>query len=272
MKVLKHRLYDDSSNAVPYFETPNKRGQISPEFLVIHYTAGRSAKSSINWLCDKRAKASAHLVIARSGEVSQLAAFNQRTWHAGVSRWDGRTGLNSFSIGIELDNPGILERRASGWCTTWGDPVDDNEVIVAAHKNGGPEKGWHAYSSEQIQALQEVCLCLVEKYGIKDIIGHDDIAPNRKSDPGPALDMDHLRSMALGRHEDEPQVYQTTANLNVRTGPGQNNEKMDFSPLPKGTELEVIEASGVWRYVDILDEIQGETHRTGWVHSHYISR
>lgn len=270
MKIANHRLIAEGSSPVDFQRSPNQSGRITPEYLVIHYTAGRSAESSVSWLLNADAKASAHLLIGRDGSITQLVAFNRKAWHAGVSRWAGRNGVNAFSLGIELDNPGKLERRSSGWATAWGDPISAEEVIEASHKNGGPTSGWCAYTAEQLEALRTVAATLVNKYGLKDVIGHDDIAPGRKTDPGPAFPMASLRSAVVGRREDAPELFETSTVLNIRQGPSVDDVRLDFGPLPEGTRLEVIGESGAWRQVDVLDEIDGETHRTGWVHGHYI--
>lgn len=271
MKILNHRLATESGADVEFLRTPNQSGPMTPEYLVVHYTAGRDAASSIEWLLDRRAQASAHLVIARDGQMTQLAAFNRTAWHAGESRWAGRGGVNGFSIGIELDNPGKLEHHENGWFTLWGDPVDDGRVVLSAHKNGGGVCGWHSYPAEQLTVLRDVAAALVIRYDLKDVIGHDDIAPGRKSDPGPAFPMGSLRSGALGRREESPAVFRATARLNIRSGPGVEWDTLPFGPLPAESRLEVIEQRGVWRLVDVLDEIDGDTHRTGWVHAHYLS-
>ena len=271
MRVRNHRLLGADDAPVEFRQSPNQSsGTIVPEYLVVHYTAGRSASSSIEWLCDKDARASAHLVIDRKGAITQLVAFNRKAWHAGVSRWAGRDGVNAFSIGIELDNPGKLTRLTNGWASAWGDAVDGDKVLEATHKNGGAACGWHTYSAEQLEALRRVAACLVNHYGLKDVVGHDDIAPGRKTDPGPAFPMVSFRSAVLGRQQESRALFRATAVLNIRNGPGVEHEKLAFGPLPQGTLLEAIGESGVWRQVDVQDEIDGDTHRTGWVHGHYI--
>ena len=121
MKVRNHRLFDDNNEQLPYVASPNRStGTIVPRFLVMHFTAGASASSSISWLTNPAARASAHLVIARDGTVTQLVPFNRKAWHAGRSRWAGLTGLNAHSIGIELDNHGELNGSTGAWRTSWG--------------------------------------------------------------------------------------------------------------------------------------------------------
>jgi len=166
MKVNEHRLYDDHGSHVAFRESPNHGGALDPRYLVIHYTAGRSADGAASWLCNPKAKASAHLVIGRDGSIVQLVPFNVVAWHAGASAWqDGRkrlVGLNRHSIGIELDNPGRLMRRGDRWRSlALGTEYPDSDVIEAAHKNETRASGWHVYPTEQLDVLFEVCAALV---------------------------------------------------------------------------------------------------------------
>ena len=164
-----------------------------PKQVVIHYTAGRNAASAANWLCMKAAKASAHLVIGRAGEMYQLVQFDTVAWHARQA--------NKSSIGIELDNPGPLHRVNRTWRSlTLGTTYEDNDVLVARHKNGGPVLGWLLYSQPQIRLVQEIGRLLVEAYPtISAFVGHDDVDPSRKTDPGPAWNMESLRTAVFGR-------------------------------------------------------------------------
>jgi N-acetylmuramoyl-L-alanine amidase len=196
--VQNEFLFADG-NMVSFCRSPNQSGSIVPEYLVIHFTAGASAQSSIDWLTDKRAQASAHLVIGRDGSVTQLVAFDRKAWHAGKSRWAGDSGLNNNSIGIELDNLGALSGWAGHWRTSWGTPVPDDQVIVLPHKHDGKSRGWHIYSDVQMSVVENVSRALVMHYGLKDVLGHDDIAPGRKLDPGPAFGLEALRDKIFSR-------------------------------------------------------------------------
>ena len=157
-------------------------------FLVIHFTAGASAESSIDWWRSSKA-ASAHLVIDRDGTVFQCRPFNRTAGHAGVSEWrdpvtkEKFTNLNNCSIGIELANGGDAYPRK----------FSKLEPVRARHKHGGPEKEWECYPEEQLAACRELSRALVERYNLDDIVGHDDVSPGRKVDPGPAFPMDDLR-------------------------------------------------------------------------------
>ena len=77
MKIVNHRLREDDGRALGFVVSPNKGGKIEHKYLVIHYTAGRSAESSVNWFANPEAKASAHLVIGRDGSVTQQVPFNR---------------------------------------------------------------------------------------------------------------------------------------------------------------------------------------------------
>jgi N-acetylmuramoyl-L-alanine amidase len=121
MHIHNHRLTPDPVDpSINYIPTPNKGGTLKPRYLIMHYTAGASAKSSVEWLTNRQAKASAHLVIAADGSISQLLPFNVVAWHAGVSSWKELSGLNQHSIGIELDNPGRLTRVGKRWLSWVG--------------------------------------------------------------------------------------------------------------------------------------------------------
>lgn len=159
-------------------------------FLVIHFTAGASAQSSINFWRTPAAKgASAHIVIDRDGTVYQCRPFNRTCGHAGASSWrDPKTkvdytGLNSCSIGIELANGGDSYPQKFSKLTP----------VRARHRNGGPETLWERYTPKQLAACEAVSNALVGRYKLDDVVGHDDIAPNRKNDPGPAFPMQSLR-------------------------------------------------------------------------------
>lgn len=272
MKIVSHRLQKDDGTPYPFVKSPNTGGKYTPKYLVIHFTAGRSAESSISSLCNPASKASAHLVIGRDGRITQLVPFNTVAWHAGKSRWEGLIGLNSHSIGIELDNAGKLDRAGSSW-ESWFKAVYPNDsVIEAVHKNESRLHGWHNYTAEQIEATVEVGALLVAEYGLTDVLGHEDIAPTRKVDPGPAFPMKNYKARLMGRLEDEPFTYVTTEELNIRSGPGTINAEIPGSPLPPATAVQRIEREGNWWKVEVMTTINGVMDMEGWVHSKFLKR
>jgi N-acetylmuramoyl-L-alanine amidase len=272
MKIVNHRLVRDDGSAYPFRATPNQGGAMTPRWLVMHYTAGGSASESINWLADADAKASAHIVIAKDGSITQMVDFNRRAWHAGESTWKGVKGLNSQSIGIELDGFGFLGNAGPGKWKFRSTSIPDSEVIVATHKFGSPKGGWPRYPAKQIAVALELAQLLVRTYGLEDVIGHDDISPGRKQDPGPAFDMAGFRASAMGRGGAGSQPapaggarYRVKTSLNVRGGPGTSNATVAGSPLPPDTIVRGGEEQGAWR------RIQAEAGGVaGWVSAQYL--
>ena len=166
-------------------------------FLVMHFTSGATAESSIEFWRTPAAKgASAHVVIDRDGSIFQCRPFNKTCGHAGKSKWHDKQreyiGLNSCSIGIELANAGDSEALAKRWSKM--------PLVHARHKNGGPVQAWEAYPQAQLAAAEIVAAALVKRYNLDDVVGHEDIAPERKNDPGPAFPMTEFRAQ-LGFHE-----------------------------------------------------------------------
>lgn len=268
MRIVNHRLEADQGETVLRRDTPNVGGGSTPRYLVIHYTAGRDFSSSVDWLTNPAADASAHLVIGRSGEVAQLAPFNQTAWHAGVSRWRGLTGMNAHSIGIELDNAGPLEPTAGGaWVAWFGGRYTLDEVARASHKHGSEYQYWHAYSDAQIERAIIVAGLIIKTYGLLDVIGHDDISPGRKLDPGPAFPMSAFRGRVMGRREDQLPRGRVDTDLNLRAGPGIAFDKLGL--LKEGTDVVIRAESGNWLAVDEL--ANGTLQMSGWVHGDYVS-
>jgi len=270
MKVRRHRLLTDDDRPIRFEATPNLGdGRLAPSYLVVHYTAGRDLESSVRWLTDPAARASAHLLIGRDGQIVQLAPFDRVTWHAGQSRWRGLEGLNRHSIGIELDNAGALERQAGRWRAWFGADYVEQEVLEATHKHETAGRGWHLFTEEQLDATALVARILVDHYGLKDVIGHDDIAPGRKQDPGPAFPVASVRGRAMGRQDDAFELFETITALNIRAGPGTEFERLPRSPLAPATRLKVLASQLGWCSVEVLGP-DGSGDLTGWVHGDYI--
>lgn len=137
--------------------------------LVLHYTGMRSAAAAIERLRDPAAKVSAHYLIDEDGTVVALVPEPRRAWHAGVSWWRGRADLNDVSIGIELVNP-------------------------------GHEWGYRPFPEPQMAVLVELALGIIHRWSIPptQVLGHSDIAPARKDDPGELFDWRRLAVAGLG--------------------------------------------------------------------------
>jgi N-acetylmuramoyl-L-alanine amidase len=267
LKIDKHWLAGDH---VSRRATPNVGGALQPRFLVMHYTAGRSCDSSVESLCTRKPQgnASAHIVLGRDGAIVQLAPLNVVTWHAGSSQWSGLNGLNQYSIGIELDNAGLMNKVGNQYVAWFGKVYPDSEVLLAEHKHGGGVRAWHAYTELQIERALELAELLVAHYRLEDVLGHEDIARGRKVDPGPAFPLGALRSRALGRVDDAPPHYRVTVDgLNIRCAPDASAAPV-APALSTGTELVMLEPLDRWCRVEVV----GTPDLEGWVNNRYIER
>ena len=135
--------------------------------LVLHYTGMETGPAAIERLCDPDAKVSAHYVVEEDGRVFQLVDEKDRAWHAGVSEWKGIADLNSASIGIEI-------------------------------VNGGHDFGLADFPEVQIESVIKLSLSILSRHTITDIVGHSDIAPARKQDPGEKFPWKTLADAGVG--------------------------------------------------------------------------
>ena len=137
--------------------------------LVLHYTGMESSAAALARLCDPAAEVSAHYLVEEDGAVLQLVPEHRRAWHAGRSYWRGATDINSRSIGIEIVNP-------------------------------GHEWGYRAFPAVQIAALIPLCRGILARHGIpaRNVVGHSDIAPDRKEDPGELFPWEQLANKGIG--------------------------------------------------------------------------
>jgi len=141
-------------------------------------------------------------------------------------------------------------------------------MVITTHQFDNAPTAWHRYTEAQIEAI--VAAVITEYYDLIDVLGHDDISPNRKCSEGPAFPMANFSSSLIGRAEDDAELRKTTAKLNTRSGPVVGFEKLAGSPLAKGTQLRIEARAGVLRYVYALNK-KAEPEHTGWVHSNYIA-
>src|SRR6185436_16479958 len=151
-------LRADSSVVAEVRPSPNhneRRGNRTPDMILLHYTGVADNQSAINHLCNPITEVSAHYVVLQDGYILQLVAESRRAWHAGVSAWAGETDINSCSIGIEIANP-------------------------------GHEHGYVDFPKRQIAATTALCRSILTRNTIPPVrvLAHSDIAPARKQDPG----------------------------------------------------------------------------------------
>ena len=146
-----------------------KRSNNSIKLIIIHYTGMQSERESIARLCNPKSKVSSHFVINQNGKIYRLVKDLQVAWHAGKSCWGKYKKINKISIGIELVNK-------------------------------GHQFGYTNFKKKQLLSLIKICKSLVKKYKIKrnNIIGHSDIAPLRKIDPGEKFPWKYLSKNKIG--------------------------------------------------------------------------
>lgn len=150
-------------------ESPNWDERALPvSMVVLHYTGMQSADDALERMCDPKAKVSAHYMIDTDGTVTSLVPEDKRAWHAGKSYWRGVTDINSASVGIELVNP-------------------------------GHEWGYEPFSDDQMNSLLPLLADIIDRYDIPraNVVGHSDIAPARKEDPGELFDWERLAQLRL---------------------------------------------------------------------------
>jgi N-acetylmuramoyl-L-alanine amidase len=287
--ISNHRIVN-----VPQRNSPNHGANFDkglPDTLIIHFTGGSSAESSVSWLCNPQAKASAHVVIGRDGAITQLVPFDVIAWHAGASAYGGRTGFNRYAIGIELDNPGRLSRTQSGgYIADFGRSYPAEQVISAVHRNEKVASFWLTYAEPQLAAAFDLGAALCNVYPIQHILGHEEIAPGRKIDPGPAFPLDRFRQLILGRDRSavdgigSPQpdartieapgpvpspapaaqplsAYVNADWLNVRLAP-RLDAPLAAPPLRRGTMVEVLDRQSGW--------LQIKAGIVGWSKAAYL--
>ncbi len=152
---------------VLWHPSPNfgpRRDGLTPQLIVLHYTAMTSAAAALERLCDPGVEVSAHYLIGGDGTLWQMVHEDMRAWHAGAGEWAGLSDINSRSVGIELDN-----------------------------------RGTHPFGAPQMRTLERLLPRIMSRWGIaaSGVIGHSDMAPGRKCDPGPRFDWARLARQGL---------------------------------------------------------------------------
>lgn len=274
--IQSQRLNGTAANGTAVVQEPSRNFSaqpITPKFLVFHYTACSFQVARQVFLdAHSSHRVSAHLLVDEDGSVTQFVDFGRRAWHAGSSFWKGFADLNSHSIGIEVVNLGYLQKKADGSFQTsdGSQTAPPDRVIEARHKNPhDPHRYWHAYTAEQVETCAQLAELLVARYALREIVGHDDIAPDRKVDPGPAFPMHRISSRAFDRADDSgpgDALYVAAQKLNIRSGPG-----VQFSlvrePLPLGTRvLPRQPADHGWMQI----EAEVPTPNVGWVSTAHL--
>lgn len=195
------------------------------DMLVLHYTGMETKEAALERLKDAKAEVSAHYLIDEDGNVHRLVDEGNRAWHAGVAHWRGRTDINARSIGVELINP-------------------------------GHEFGYREFPEPQIRELEAVCLGVLTRHPIpaRNVVGHSDVAPTRKTDPGELFPWGRLAQKGIGLWpgESDNLMMETDALADALKEIGY--EVTDFSAALKAFQRH-------WRPARVTGRIDAETAR-----------
>ena len=216
-------------HAPPRQTNPLAQWEPSPNFderalpvsmIVLHYTGMPDAQGALDRLTSPEARVSAHYLVDEDGTIYRLVDESKRAWHAGKSRWRGITDVNSASVGIEIVNP-------------------------------GHEFGYRPFPDEQVASLIPLVADIKDRHGIGrgNVVGHSDIAPSRKEDPGELFPWDALakRRLALPVRDRSGAVFGVAQLLNRRDGqPFEASDEERFTRF--STHLGVILES--WQRLD----------------------
>ena len=187
-------------NYSPNFEL-KKRKPDQIKFIIFHYTGMKKESGAIERMTNIKSKVSCHYLIKNNGEIVVMVPDLYEAWHAGVSSWRNFKSLNKNSIGIEISNP-------------------------------GHDFNYKKFSKKQIQSIKKLSQFLIKKYKIdqKNILGHSDIAPNRKKDPGEKFPWKYLAKFGIGKwHSLSNKILKKNRMKKIRI----NEEKIFYKSLFK---------------------------------------
>jgi len=173
IKVTGRKTFVGKKDNLEIIERPSPNFSERPEknnvdMVILHYTGMKTVDDALRRLCDPKSEVSAHYLIDETGVLYSLVEEYKTAWHAGQSYWQGATNINARSIGIELSNP-------------------------------GHDFGYRAFPEEQMAALEKLLALIIAKHSVctRRIVGHSDVAPTRKTDPGELFDWQRLAFSGL---------------------------------------------------------------------------
>lgn len=281
MKIVNHRLVE--GGLVQKYRRPQRSKSPTDktygpfddgklEAVIIHYTAA-GTKSTLNTLRGK-AGVSVQIVIDPDGKIYQMLDFNEIAWHAGKSEWDGKEDWNRRSIGIELVNYGPLTRDDNGtYRNIYNGKMPQDQVFMGKHKNDSAESFlWHKYPQAQLDSCYQLTRLLVHYYSLPLVLGHDDISPIRKVDPGPAFPMEDFKNAVYSQSTTgetsfkDPRSFLPFGKAKVHT-PGDFLNLRSQPIIKNSTKIGAL-AHG--SEVDILDDTYQQSAAKGRVNNRWI--
>ncbi len=166
-----------------------------PQGLVVHHTAGHQDKLGKSGVAYGREQGHLYLYMDMHGKIFQAFPLNKWGYHAGKSSYPGLgSGVSAKLVGLEVAAAGKLDRAGSGWKTYWGKPLPKEQVREIPKKNANQQPGaYQRYTAAQEASIIELCLWLKKNnpavFNFDYVLGHDEVAPTRKNDPGGSLSM-----------------------------------------------------------------------------------
>ncbi len=197
-----------------------------PYILLLHYTGMETMQAAKDRLSDPKSKVSAHYLIDIDGSVFNLVPEDKRAWHAGVSYWDHATDINSLSIGVEL-------------------------------VNRGHEFGYHDFPDAQMQSLLELSCGIMSRHDITHVLGHSDVAPERKSDPGELFNWKWLADHGVGIYPNPNEQDIEQAKIIARNDYEVEKLFVAFGYNPMAAYIDTVMAFHRHFYPEIFD-VRGE--------------
>ena len=255
---------------------PNKKNP-EPKFIIMHFTTGTKMESTINHFKDPSSGVSTHLLIGRDGRVVQFLPFDRIAFHSGFSWWEQQSNLNQCSIGIELDNAGLLIRKNNKW-QRHKMIIPDKEVKQTIHwkqyKPNDPRKfpGWQKFKKVQLAVALNIIRALIQRYpSIEEILGHDDVNLRNRYDPGPLFPMERFRKRLFGRKKPNIREYMINHPTDIFSnfrGRLPNPKQRTFdAPLPANSLVRVIRQEDDFALVNVIKAKNPKVKGTGWIQS-----
>lgn len=211
-----HQLGSFDGSRVPFIVPPPsnfdpRRKIIQHKYILLHITGNTRLQGTIDHFMNPASGVSVHLLIGRDGRVVQFVPFDKAAWHAGDSYWEGDVNLNNYSIGIELDNAGFLEKFEDGYYKRINKRMQKvTDVEETKHWKEFRSPGWQKFPEVQLAILTEIVEALKNTYGIITVLGHDDVNLARRLDPGPLFPIENLREQVFGMRFAEVEMFETT--------------------------------------------------------------
>ena len=240
----------------------------------MHITGGTNMQGVVNYFKNPASGVSAHLVIGRDGRIVQFLPFDSIAFHCGFSYWEGDENLNQFSIGIEVDNAGFLSGGPGNWSFK-GVPIPDSRVKTLKHWKSTVARGWETFPEIQLETVFAVAEALVRQYGIKEIVGHDEINLENRLDPGPAFPLQELRERIYpGENRPAIQVFRLADEAEIFEPSGQKSPAQNtnlIGTLGEKSKLQIRDELGKWTLVRVVFSATGTSpkaqihNQIGWI-------